>query len=392
LKIAYVTVENPRDVHAWSGLVYHIGHSLEPYAQVEYAGPLAHKRSLSDKLRHLVCEAISGKSHKRGREAWLLKYQAEQARPRVTAARPDFVFACSSLPIAYLECQQPVAMWIDSTFAGLINYHPAYFNLCPHTVAMGNAADKRALDRCARVIFASEWAARIAQEHYRLPPHKVAVVPFGSNLDIAPSATEVQADIRRRSKSVCRLLLVGVDWHWKGADLALEVVNELRAAGIPAELTIVGCQPPAGTVLPDWVRVTGFLSQRTQQGRARMAELYREAHFFLFPTRADCYGVVVAEANSFGVPVIASTTGGIPVAAGVNGTKVERFVPEAVAYIAALRANPARYLALAESSRNEYDTRLNWQVSGRKVAEILATELAAVHDTQEQLQPLRTGE
>jgi glycosyltransferase involved in cell wall biosynthesis len=392
LKIAYVTPEDPQDVHAWSGLVYHIGHALEPYAQVEYTGPLPYKRFLSDKLRQVVCESVSGKRHKRGREPWLLKHQAEQARPRVTAADPDIVFACGSLPIAYLECRPPVVIWIDSTFAGLLDYHPEYFNLCPHAIAMGNAAEKRALDLCTRVIFASEWAARIAQEHYRLPPQKVAVVPFGSNLDIPLSVAEVHADIRRRSKSVCRLLLVGVDWHWKGADLALEVANQLRAAAIPAELTIVGCQPPVGAAVPDWVRVTGFISQRTEEGRARMAELYREAHFFLFPTRADCFGVVVAEANSYGVPVIASTTGGIPVESGVNGTKVGRFVPDSVAYITTFWANPARYLALAESSRNEYDTRLNWRVSGRKVAEILAAELAAVPDTQEHLQRLRTGE
>lgn len=395
MKIAYVTVDDPQDVHAWSGLVYHIGHSLEPYAQVEYAGPLAHKRFLSDKLRHLVCEAVSGKRHKRGREPWLLKHQAEQARPRVTAADPDIVLACSSSPIAYLECRQPVVMWIDSTFAGLVDYYPEYSNLCAHVIHIGNAAEQRALDRCQRVIFSSDWAAQTALKHYRLSPEKIAVVPFGGNLRGAP-AEEVRAALRQRSTSVCRLLFVGVDWHRKGADLAIAVVEALCRAGIPTELTIVGCQPPNGIAVPNSVRLAGFISKRTEEGRSHLARLYSEAHFLLFPSRAECYGVVVAEANSFGVPVVASDAGGIPTAvrAGRNGISLplKNFAAEAAAYIAGHWTDAVRYIALADSSRNEFDTRLNWRESGRKVAEILATESAAVHDTREQLQRLRTGE
>ena len=370
MKVAFVSVEDPRDVHAWSGLVYRISQALEPYAQIAYAGPLAHKRFLSDKLRQVVCEAVSGKHHRRGREAWLLKYQAEQARPRVAAADPDIVFACSTLPIAYLECLAPMAVWIDATFAGLVNYYPEYKNLCHHAVTMGNAAEQRALDRCRWVFFASEWAARTAVQAYDLGEEKIAVVPFGANLE-APAGTKVATAARQRSTEVCRLLLVGVDWERKGADLAVDATMALRSAGVPAELTIVGCVPPAGTRLPDCVRLAGFISQATDEGRAQVAQLYRQTHFLLLPSRAECYGVVVAESNSFGVPVLASSTGGIPVTAGVNGTKVDRFVPESVAYIAAHWTNPARYLALAESSRQEFDTRLNWQVAGRKVAEIL---------------------
>ncbi len=267
MKVAYVSCEDPQDVHAWSGLVYHIGHSLEPHAEVSYAGPLAHRRFLADKLRQVVCERVSGKRHRRGREPWLLKHYAEQARPKV-AADVDAVLACSTLPVAYLECAQPVVVWIDSTFAGLVDYHPEFHKLCAHTLAMGNAAEQRALQRCRRVIFASEWAARAAMQHYRLDEQKVEVVPFGANLETAPGTAEVRAAVRGRSRSACRLLLVGVDWRRKGADVAVEVAKELRAAGVPAELTIAGCQAPAGTAVPEWVRVTGFISQKSEEGQA----------------------------------------------------------------------------------------------------------------------------
>jgi glycosyltransferase involved in cell wall biosynthesis len=375
MKIAYVTSGDPHDVHAWSGLARQIGVALEPHAEVHYAGPLPYRRFLGPKVWQLLCEATSHKIHKRGREPKLLKYYAAHALAKVRSIRPDVVFASSSLPIAYLECEQPLVMWIDSTFAGLLDYYPEFSHLCRHVIDTGNAAEQHALDRCRRVIFSSEWAAREAQRHYRLSPAKIAVVPFGSNIDPAPRREDVQAAIRQRCTCACHLFFVGVDWQRKGADLAIAVTEGLRNAGIPAELTIVGCPPPAGTTVPENVTLAGFISKSTEEGRAQFARLYEQAHFLLFPSRAECYGVVVAEANAFGVPVVASDTGGIttPVRPGRNGIcwPLDQYVSRSVAYIAEHWSDRQRYQALAEASRDEFDLRLNWSVSGKIVADLL---------------------
>lgn len=81
---------------------------------------------------------------------------------------------------------------------------------------------------------------------------------------------------------------------------------------------------------------------------------------FCSSPRAECFGLVFAEANSFGVPALARAVGGIPTAIhnDVNGFAFERDanLDEYVSYIAGLMANPTRYRELAFSSFNEYET------------------------------------
>ena len=60
---------------------------------------------------------------------------------------------------------------------------------------------------------------------------------------------------------------------------------------------------------------------------------YQEATLFVFPTRADCLGVVVLEALHSGLPVIATSVGGIPdmIQNGVNGILIEPDNPQELA-------------------------------------------------------------
>jgi len=117
-------------------------------------------------------------------------------------------------------------------------------------------------------------------------------------------------------------------------------------------------------------------------GENRYRELLRSAHFLLLPSRAECYGVVLAEACAFGVPVLASETGGIGtvVKDGVNGKTFPTTQDPAVLD----RAEEAKqyadfientlnddYSTLALSAFEEYVGRLNWSRSAQRVTEIL---------------------
>ena len=107
----------------------------------------------------------------------------------------------------------------------------------------------------------------------------------------------------------------------------------------------------------DIAKVAGFIAKGTTYGKSTMERLFAESHFLLLPTRAECFGIVMAEASSFGVPSIASNVGGVPgvIRDGVNGFMfpLESIVDDAARRVAELWGNRERYDALCRSALEE---------------------------------------
>jgi glycosyltransferase involved in cell wall biosynthesis len=123
------------------------------------------------------------------------------------------------------------------------------------------------------------------------------------------------------------------------------------------------------------VTLHGFLSKNTEEGRRRLEALMSESHFLIMPSKAECYGLVFAEASSFGLPSLATRTGGIPTAVrdGRNGmTFALDAGPQPYCdYIEALMSSRPDYEALCRSAFLEYAQRLNWGASARQVRTLL---------------------
>ena len=215
---------------------------------------------------------------------------------------------------------------------------------------------------------------KVGHGYYQTPPHKVKVVPFGANLDTNFSMEEIDQAISRRSRSSCNLLFIGVDWERKGGPRVLKVAEELNRRGLKTVLHVVGCTPQVGD-LPDFVKVHGFISKKTAEGRLKLERLLSQAHFLMLLSEAEAYGVVLCEANAFGVPCIASNLGGIPsiIRDSVNGKlfSVDDDIETIAEAIYNLFNDYDSYVELARSAFNEYTTRLNWKASGAKVKEHL---------------------
>ena len=157
------------------------------------------------------------------------------------------------------------------------------------------------------------------------------------------------------------------------------MTKQLNKAGLNTKLTIVGCQPDAENSLPSFVNSLGFISKSTETGSAQIAKLLAEAHFLILPSRADCTPMVFAEANSFGLPCLTTNVGGIPtVIKDERNGKVfssDASVTEYCEYILGLFANYSQYKKLAESSFQEYQSRLNWSVAVQTVKQLLMEEV-----------------
>lgn len=377
MKLAYLTAFDAKDVKKWSGTGYYIAQSLQNQSvNVEYLGPL--KKTLSVRAvakykRHY--HEFFEKRYLTDPEPSILKSFASQAAKKLPKFEADVVFSATTNPIAYLQTDLPIAFWADATFAGLLNFYPHYENLCEETIRAGHSMEVNALQRSQLAIYSSDWAAQSAINFYNTDPSKVKVVPFGANIQGDRTLVEVKDLIEARPTNQCKLLFLAVNWRRKGGDTALKVAKILNEAGLPTELTIVGCQPETEEPLPDFVKSLGFISKSTQAGKAKLHQLIAESHFLILPSLADCTPIVLSEANSLGVPCLSTDVGGIPtiIKDNANG-KLFSATANAMEYchcISNLFLNYSEYKQLATSAFYEYESRLNWAVAAKEIKALL---------------------
>ncbi|MDD2243283.1 MAG: glycosyltransferase family 4 protein, partial [Dysgonamonadaceae bacterium] len=107
----------------------------------------------------------------------------------------------------------------------------------------------------------------------------------------------------------------------------------------------------------------------------RLCEILYHSHFLILPTEFDAFGIVFCEASAYGVPSVATNVGGVsqPVREGKNGFLLPPTATgeDYAEKIKAVFSDKESYIKLRASSRNEYETRLNWDVWSEEVNKIL---------------------
>jgi glycosyltransferase involved in cell wall biosynthesis len=373
LHIAYLTANDPHDRRSWSGTEYAMARALEKHCgTLFYVGPL---KTLSRKIRRKLSvglKKITGRGFMFTQTIGLSRQLGKLAGARIRESGCNVIFApAQASAVAHLETNLPIVYLSDATFRLMVNYNDEFSEVIPSHQKAADRLESLGIRKATRLVYPSYWAAKSAIEDYGADPRNLSVVPFGSSLEPPPDRAVA---LRVPPVDRCRLLFVGRHWLPKGGDIALEAFRELRRTGLPVELSIVGCEPPA-RVVEENLRVFPFLNKNIPEQRAKLRELYENAHFFILPTRAECFGIAFCEANAAGLPVLATSTGGVPdvVKEGVNGFL---FSPEdrGELYAEVIRqtfSDQEKYKRLRESSRNEFETRLNWDHWGIKMREIL---------------------
>ena len=273
--------------------------------------------------------------------------------------------------MAFLETDIPIVLAEDATFAAMHNYYPSCSNLLRWSEREGYLVQELAYKKARVLLYPSQWAADSAVRDCGVNERKVHIVPFGANLDDLPPRDTVLA---RRKSDRCRLLLVGVDWERKGGSIALETLWRLEELGIQAELTVCGSEPPL-TCMHERIRVIPSLDKHDERQRKELERLYMQADFLLVPSRQECYGIVFCEASAFGLPSITTGTGGVAGAVidGVNGFRLPYTARgnEYAQLIAKVYTDDRCYANLVRSSREMFESRLNWDAWGITVRDIL---------------------
>jgi phosphatidylinositol alpha-1,6-mannosyltransferase len=300
--------------------------------------------------------------------------------------QPRFIWSDSLRPCAY------PAKWVHERVAvpyGIL-VHGADLLAELHKVRHSRFRRRTAkalLGSAAAVVANSQWTREQAQKVLRelgLDPlaDAVKVVPLGTDpQQFRPGLDTREVRARYRLNGERWVVSVGRLEPYKGVDVSLRAVAELRKEGVDVSYVVVGAgkqraayrRLAAELGIDDVVRFIGAVPD------ADLPALYNTAAAYLGVSRredrgkVEGFGVALAEASACGLPVIAGRSGGLAEAVtdGETGIVVEPDDAKAVA-AALKRVLTDQLLArrLGQAGRKAVETYYNWDRVIRELREI----------------------
>ena len=363
MKIAFLTANDPTDRRSWSGTHYKMLQSLkQQFSEVVVLGPVTKPKLLDSILiliQKLSLKFFSSRYNKYHNFLSSI-YYGKQFEKEIKGQNFDLIFApAASNEIAFFKTEIPICYLSDTSFGQINNYYQVFSNLSKWSKWESNCVEKRAIKKSDRLVYSSEWAAQFVINEYNVNPNKVRVIPFGANIDFIPLKKEIEKNYSMQ----INLLFAAKEWHQKGGGIVLETFHILERNNKNIKLNILGCHPSVKG-LGDNIQVIPFLNKNKPEEEKRFLNLFREAHLFFLPTRADCTPIVLCEANAFGIPVITTATGGVTslVEDGANGfaLPLDSGPEEYAAIIQELLDEPNKLKEMTEKARRKFEKELNW--------------------------------
>ena len=355
MKIVFLTRYDPKDINHWSGTLYYIYQQLKKKHQIEIIGPeLLGQLNLFSNGNFPKDFSILDNRY--------VKILGHLLSERINRLKYDLIFF-GDLIFQPLDADIPYINLSDLTYEQV----KKHIMTNHRDIQPGIQLEKQLLDTCIRVIYCSEWIKKRAIEFHNLnsDSNKIDVVEFGANI---PTPVNYSINI---NMDICRLVFIGKNWEKKGGDKVLQAYKKLRREGFPCSLTIIGSTPKGTISTEKGLTIIPFLNKEKREHMNKLSQILSDSHFLVLPTVFDAYGIVFCEASAYGVPSITSNVGGVsqPVHEEKNGFLLP---PDATAsdYADKIRTvfnDRECYFKLRASSRHEFETRLNWDVWGKKV-------------------------
>ena len=367
IKVLYASCRyDPRDRDAGSGVDFNIHETLVRHGfETKIVGPFPDHPTGVEKLYRFIHRISSRKLHAKF-SVHYLRNAAMKIEEEVKQFQPDVIFTHNLIPLVFLKTDVPVVYKTDAVLYNMHAQWPTYSWLELQRML---AWERTALRRANRVITASRWAESALIKHYNIPKEHILILPIPSSLPIEEVPAKVEP--RPLSNGEVRLLAVAKDYHLKGIDIAEQTVALLRKEGIPAILRVAG----HNGVDTDHIRFMGLFKKDDPAQRKEYLAQYAWADFLIHPARYEAAGIVCGEAAAFGVPTITNAIGGLAttVEHGVSGVVLPKISP-AEEYARVIRhyvEHPQEYLSLRCNTHERYESVLNWDSAGDRIAELI---------------------
>lgn len=329
------------------------GQSGEPAGLEAALGPLPANASLVRLPRPALGRLSGFASHQLALPALLRRQRADLFHA------PGFV-AAFSVPGVPWHCPLPLVV----TLHDFIPLHiPALFN----NKAINRwwyRQQMRWASRASRLICVSQATRQDALRFLRVELQRCTVIYEGVDRAVFYPAAAGQPPA-----DPPMILFVGGDYPNKNRPAALAAFARLaQDTALPHDLVLVGRDDTPEEELA--CRVPGIdlrRVRRVQQAcQDELAQLYRQADLFLFPSTCEGFGLPVLEAMASGAPVVTSTASSLPEVAGQAAVLVD---PHDSAALAAAMAQILTDRALHSRLRTAGLARaaeLTWQAAARQ--------------------------
>lgn len=185
-------------------------------------------------------------------------------------------------------------------------HHPLALEtgLDPERAEALHAAEQHALASARAVVVTSDNTARILQQGFAVPEHKIAIAVPGTDKHLFASCIG----------NPPVFLTVATLTQRKAHDVLIDALAKI--AHLPWQARFVGGEdfdPAWVAYLRDKVAVNSLTDRIKFVGNLiDLTREYERADVFVLPSLFEGYGMAFAEALSFGLPVVAARTGAVP--------------------------------------------------------------------------------
>ncbi len=347
---------SPSDTKHWSGTIAALRSTLQKSERIDLDDIVIRP----SKIIQIVLKLIRKLSFNLFHFSFLMLF-ADSAKISkiIRESKCDYYFAPAGSQVVYLGRKalknRKLIYLSDATYHAMLGY---YYNHSKHDQFIRNKIDKTAQELSEAIIYPSRWVINDAINFYKTPREKIHFVRLGANME------DNGFKVIKPGKEKYKLLLVGVDYERKGVDIAIEAVRLLNetSSSIKYELSVVGLNKPDKPI-PDYVTFYGKLRKNNKEELKKLIEWYENHDIFIMPTKAECAGIVFAEAAMFGIPSFTYATGGTVdyVEDGVTGRCIEANLG-AEAFCETIReaVTSGKIEEYSINARQKYETEMNW--------------------------------
>ena len=368
MKIAYLSVDDPKDYISWSGLKLNIYKTIKYLNhEIKILGPFKDYKRFPYVLKREALKLFNVK-YDSERKNILSNLYSKEINKYISNNNIDLIFTSDSYLVSHLDTQIPIVLWLDVTYQTYFNHYFSDHKTHKKSFNEANILEKLALQKAKKIIVTSAWSKKETIKYYNINPRKIEIIPFGSNINFTK-----KINIKINNKDYLNLVSIGVDWNRKGMDKTIKITQNLNKKGIKTQLHIIGSNNKKRK-LPEYIYQHGFLNKNIKKDHKRIVDILLKSDFHVLMTKKEACGVVFAEANSLGLYNITNNVGGVKgmVKNNINGKLFNLSDNENKIsnYIIRIFKNKKKIFNLKKNSLSYYNKNLNWRANAPKLQSI----------------------